>query len=176
MGPANEVPPYETKGYGMNAKEYWRQLQPREQAILLGGGVIAALLLLYTLVWDPFSQALHQLQQSVTAEHATLAWMQQASREVTQLRGRQSGGSGTQSLLTLVDETARSHGLGSALKKVEPNGQHAVRVTLAGAPFDTVLQWIETLTARGIKVTGFSADKSDSNGLADIQLSLGENQ
>ncbi len=160
----------------MNAKEYWRQLQPREQTMLLAGGIAAAVLLLYALVWDPFNQSVRQLQQSVAAERVTLAAMQHAAREVVQLRGGQASGARAQSLLTLVDETARSHGLGNALTKVEPNGRHAVHVTLEGAPFDTVLQWIDTLVARGIKVTGFSADKGDGGGSADIQLSLGESQ
>lgn len=158
----------------MNAKEYWRQLQPREQTMLLVGGIAAAVLLLYALVWDPFNQSLQQLQQSVTAERATLAWMQNAAHEVTQLRGGQPSGARAQSLLTLVDETARSHRLGNVLTKVEPNGRHAVRVSLTGAPFDTVLQWLDTLTERGIKVTGFSADKGDGAGSTDIQLSLGD--
>lgn len=162
----------------MNVREYWRQLQPREQTILLAGGGAAVILLFYALVWDPFMHTIRQTEQSVADQQATLAWMQHAAHEITSLRGRQPGGAAhDKSLLSLVDETTRSQGLAKTVKKVQPDGQHGVRIWLDDAQFDTVLQWLDTLTrGTGVTVTGFSAERGSSDNLVSVKLSLKEGQ
>lgn len=158
---------------GMNAlRQYWEQLQARERRILSFGGGAAAVLLLYALVWDPFTARIAQLENSVGAQRATLAWMQQAAVEARSLRG--STGSGGRSLLALSDETAKAHDLGAAVKRVQPDGQHTVRVWLEGAAFDDLLRWLDTLSGRhGLRIAALNVEHlPNTPGKVNARLTL----
>jgi general secretion pathway protein M len=142
-------------------QQHWEQLQPRERRILLGGAIGAVLLLAYALVWIPFTDRLAQLENSVITQRGTLAWMQQAGAEVRTLRGTRPAAGSPQSLLALSDESAKAHRLGGAIKRVQPDGQHTVRVWLEGAAFDDVLRWLDTLAVQhGIRITGLNVERT----------------
>ena len=57
---------------------------------------------------------------------------------------RASGLAG-RSLLAVVDQSARSGGLGNAIKRIEPDGSKGVKVWLEGAPFDPMILWLGKL-------------------------------
>jgi general secretion pathway protein M len=130
----------------MNMKQYWANLQPRERHTLLGGGIVLALVLIYALVVDPFQQALAGLQQSVASQEETLAWMRQASAEIKRLRAAAPGARSVsgQSLMSLIDASARSTGLSGAIKQIRPEGQ-GVKVRLEEVAFDDMLRWLDQL-------------------------------
>lgn len=157
----------------MTLRQYWDQLQPRERRVLLLGAIALVLLLLYALVWSPFQQTLSRLDSSIVEQRNTLGWMQQAAQEARSLRGTHAPVSDGRSLLAVTDETARAHGLGTAVKRVQPDGQHTVRVWLEGARFDDILQWLATLTGKhGVKVTSFGAERSTADGQVHARLVL----
>jgi general secretion pathway protein M len=154
-------------------QQHWEQLQPRERRILLGGAIAALLLLAYALVWMPFTDRLAQLEGSVTSQRSTLAWMQQAGAEVRSLRGTPSAAGNTQSLLALSDASAKAHRLGEAIKRVQPEGQHTVRVWLEGAVFDDVLRWLDTLAAQhGVRITGLNVERAATPGRVNARVAL----
>ncbi|HJT97092.1 MAG TPA: type II secretion system protein GspM, partial [Rhodanobacteraceae bacterium] len=73
----------------------------------------------------------------------------------------------------LADATARSSGLESALRRVEPVGASGVRVSFEVANFDALIGWIETLAHDyGIEATDFSADRADGVGLVNARVTL----
>lgn len=141
-------------------RQYWAQLSPRERRFLLAGALATLLLSAYALVWMPFTERLAQLEESVHTQRNTLVWMRQASAEVRVLRGMRPIAGSPQSLLTLSDESAKAHRLSAAIKRVQPDGQHTVRVWLEDALFDDLLRWLDTLAVQhGIRITGFSVER-----------------
>jgi len=146
---------------GMTAlRQYWEQLQLRERRMLTIGGIAAVILLLYALLWEPFTGEIAHLKDSVSTQRATLAWMQQAAAEAQQLRGTSAAGTDGRSLLAVSDETAKSHQLGAAMKRVQPDGQHTVRIWLEGAPFGDLLRWLDTLSRRhGVRITALNVER-----------------
>jgi general secretion pathway protein M len=141
-------------------RQHWEQMQPRERRIVVAGGAATLVLLLYALVWDPLTTSLGQMEQNVTAQRATLAWMQQAAVEARALRGTQGTGSAGRSLLALSDESAKAHKLGTAVKRVQPDGQHTVRIWLEDAAFADLLRWLDTLASRhGVKISGLTVER-----------------
>lgn len=156
-------------------KQYWSNLQPRERLVLITGGVALLLLMLYALVIDPYQTRAARLEQLVADQRSDLEWMREAGAQVRALRtgAPQQAGAGGQSLLSLADSTARSQGLGGAVKRVQPEGQRSVRVWLEQANFDDVLRWLQTLSTRyGVGITALVADPSDEPGRADVRLVL----
>ena len=129
-------------------KDWFMGLELRERKLVAGGAVVLVLLMFYLLVWDPAAVAYSDLKKNVAAEQETLDWMKQASRKVKALRGSAHGsaqGLGGRSLLAVVDQSARSAGLGPAIKRIEPDGSKGVKIWLEGAVFDSMVLWLGKL-------------------------------
>lgn len=154
----------------MRLREYWDNLQRRERRMVLGGVIVTLLLLLYAVVVEPVAGELSRLQASVHERHVALAWMQQAAQEVKQMNlGSQVPGD-HDSLLALVDSSARNHKLGPGIKRLQPEGPRGVRVWLEQVPFDDVLSWVDALAARSVRITGLSVERSTVPGLVDLRI------
>jgi general secretion pathway protein M len=156
-------------------KQYWSNLQPRERYTLLGGAIVLALILLYALVIDPFSQELNRLQQSVKSQEEVLAWMHQASAEVKRLRAGGPGAKRTpgQSLMSLIDASARSTGLSGAIKQIKPEAG-GVKVRLEGVAFDDMLRWLEQLHRNySVSVTTLVMERLAQPGRVNASVALG---
>ncbi|TPW09735.1 MAG: proteinral secretion pathway protein M [Halothiobacillaceae bacterium] len=158
-------------------KEYFAQLAPSEKRTVVMGGVVLVIALLYALVWDPVMSGVAGLRQTVAENRALVVWMQSAAHEIkTAQANRGQRGSvqrGGQSLLALVDQTARQGGLGDALKRVEPKGNDEVRVRLEQASFDEMVTWL-TLLQRNYAVTvdTIAIDREATPGRVNVTLAL----
>ena len=129
-------------------KAWFMALERRERQLVAGGAAVLVLLMFYLLVWDPAAVAYSDLKKNVAAEQETLDWMKQASGKVKALRGSAHGGAqglGGRSLLAVVDQSARSAGLGPAIKRIEPDGSKGVKIWLEGAVFDSMVLWLGKL-------------------------------
>ncbi|MCW8919196.1 MAG: type II secretion system protein M [Gammaproteobacteria bacterium] len=154
-------------------RHYWHNLQAREQRTLLLGGVVTLLLLLYGTVLDPFAQEMQRLEQRVAEDRELLAWMEQAAVQVKQLRGsgaaRRADG---QSLLSLLDASAKQSGLGAALKQVKPEGV-GVRLRFETAGFDALVGWLGRLAAeQGVGVTTLTLERLAQPGRVNATVVL----
>ena len=155
-------------------KQWLNSLEPRERRLVLGGAVLGSCLLLYLLAWEPFVGKVEQLRASHSEQQALLEWMQGAAREVKQLsHGTRRPGQAAsgQSLLALIDSTAKAARLGTALKRVQPDGEQRVQVWLEEAPFDDVVAWLEGLDRRQAATLESSVFVAkDKPGLVDVRL------
>lgn len=156
-------------------KQYWMSLQPRERYTLLTGGIIVVLLLVYLLLIEPFVLELNSMEQRVASQQEELAWMRAAAAEVQKLRaagaGRQQADSG-QSLLSLIDASAKAQGMGNALKQLSPTGDK-VRVRLEGTSFDTLLRWFGKLEESGVGVDTLTVERLEAQGMVNATVVLG---
>ncbi|MDX1657122.1 MAG: type II secretion system protein M [Candidatus Competibacteraceae bacterium] len=159
-------------------RQWWNQLNARERWLVGIGGVITFLLLLYLLVWEPFQASLTQLRKDVEARRDDLAWMQQASVELRRLAASspnaQTPATSQGSLLVRVDQSARQAQLGEAVTRVEPQGGNQVRIWLEEAPFDRVVQWLDTLAGQGVAVDDAIFTPGGDSGRVDARLVLQE--
>ena len=161
------------------AGEYWQGLQPRERTMLLFGGLALLIALVYFLVWQPIMSARTEIKQEVQQKLALLHWINDASSEAKSLRGTTGQGGktkdpGGKSLLSLVDQTAKQQGLGSVMKRVEPDGKQ-VRVWFEAASFDQLVVWLEKLSSEnGVYPDSMTVERSRAAGLVDARLRLAE--
>ncbi len=160
----------------MNIRHFWEGLQPRERISLMLGAGAVLILLLWLLLVEPYRTSVQRLEQSVAARQADLQWMGAAAAELRQLRGSAPSTSmAGQSLLSLADSTARRHGLGEVMNRVQPEGQESVRVWLEGAPFDDVMRWLGALNRQhGVVVSAVVVEPRPQPGLADVRVVLRE--
>lgn len=157
-------------------KEWFESLEVRERRLIIGGGITLLLMSVYFLGWEPFINGLHDLRKSTQRKQIELAWMQKAAKEVKQLQATQSSpvriASG-QSLLGVIDRSAKAKRLGDSLKRVQPDGTSKARVWLENAKFDVVIGWLEDLERRyGVGVETITLEKQAEKGLVDARISF----
>ncbi len=157
-------------------KAWFAALNPRERIIVVGG---ASLLVLALLVgsWLSFVSDVERLREVVSEQRAVSHWMERAALEATQLRKGASGQgrvvSGGASLLSLVDQTAKRSGLGSAVKRVEPDGSDKVRIRLERVNFDKMMRWLEGLQSKhAVSIDTITVDQHQDSGMANVRLTL----
>lgn len=155
-------------------KVWFEELNRRERSILLFGGGTLLLMLLYSLLWSPLSEQNERLRDDIENQRMTLAWMQQAAQQVkqggTQAAQRNVNG---ESLLTLVDRTAKSSTLGGHIKRIQPDKEGGVRIWLEKVEFNSMMRWLATLSRNhGVVLSDSNIEKQLTPGLVDARLTL----
>lgn len=155
-------------------QDWYRTLNPRERIIVLAGSIIVVVVALYTAL-TPFYKSLHERSERVQRKEADLAWMRSVAGEVQSLGANQPLGSGPtgESLVVLVDRTARECGVGSALTGQTPNGDSGIRVRLESAAFNVLVRCLGNLQqAHAISIEQATFDKASRPGLVNASLVL----
>jgi len=145
-------------------------LSERDRRMLLIGGALIVLLLLYVII---------QLDSSVSSAHKRikkkqddLTWIQTAAPELAADGGMMSAPSG-ESLLVIVDRSARESGLGTALAGSEPAGPGGLSVRLQKASFDSLISWLARLSQQnGVRIDSASIDTAGTPGLVNAAIVL----
>ncbi len=157
-------------------KAWWQGLAPRERLLLGGGGLAALMLLGWALLWAPFSQRLAELGDSVSEQRAAYEAMREDAGRIRRLQadgGAPSIGLGGRSLLAVVDQSVRASRLAPALRHLEPEGGDRVRLRLEAAAFDDLVLWLDQLRARhGIRAEALDAEATGVPGRVDVRLTL----
>tara|TARA_B100001142_G_scaffold258718_1_gene260644 strand:- start:355 stop:672 length:318 start_codon:yes stop_codon:yes gene_type:complete len=79
----------------------------------------------------------------------------------------------TQSLVVLVDETHRTHGLNGTLSRNQPDGENGIRVVFQATSFDRLISWLGTMEqSYGIKVESASFDGASESGVVTATFVL----
>lgn len=159
-------------------KEFLANLSDSERRTFIMASIALVLLAGYAFAWDPLMGTVDRLRASVEQQRASVAWMNSAAQEAQNLLRARTGATqavsrGGQSLLAVVDQTARSQKLGSALKRIEPRGQDEVRVRLEDAVFDDMVTWLGSLQKRyGVLIDSVAIDRQSSPGRVTANLTL----
>jgi general secretion pathway protein M len=156
-------------------KEWFMGLAPRERLMVIVAAGVVALVLIYLLAWVPLAARTAHLEQDVAEQQTLKQWMQRAAAEARQLRGSTAAVNGDQgrSLLAVVDETAKQAKLGPAVKRIQPEGQDLVRVSLEHAPFDDVVIWLAGLQqSQGVSVVDATVDRQPTTGQVNARITL----
>ena len=130
-------------------KDWFKELEQRERLMVIIAAVLVALFLLYSLFLSPMLSKYQALRENVVSQEEDLQWMRTAVAEVRALRGATVRGGqslGGRSLLSIVDESARSSGLGQQIKRIEPDGNKGVKIWFEQADFDKMIVWLGNLT------------------------------
>lgn len=149
-------------------------LSPRERLMVVAGGVAALVIVLYSLVWQPWQTELERLRSQVPQKEQTLAWMQAQAAQIETLRGQSADASAPSGLplLTLVERSANRVEMRDAISRMSPGDEEdQVRVWMDNVAFDRWLLWVDALSTSGIDITEVNIDRSAEN-LVSIRATL----
>ena len=154
----------------LEISSYLRSLSPRDRRILLIGGVIAAILFVLVVIL-PLDHSVSRLHDQVTRKQADLVWMRSVAPEIAAAGPVRSNAG--ESLIVIVDQSARESGLGSSLAGSQPSGAGNLSVQLEKAPFDSLVGWIARLSQQnGVQIESATIDSAGEPGLVDASLVL----
>jgi general secretion pathway protein M len=151
-------------------KDWFANLQPRERMIVVGGGALAALVVLWLAVVSPLLGRSAELRASVERKQKLLIDLGRVAG-MQESRNPRPGNEPQQTLYVLVDSTAKEHGL--QLPRTRQDGPDGVNVALQNAPFDALIDWLINLeTAHSVKVESASISSAREQGLVNGQVFL----
>ncbi len=130
-------------------KDWFENLESREQVFVVSGAVVVVVALIYALLWMPLDKSHGQVQQSVADWERSLAELgplralaANAGRQATTRSPVDTG----QAPIIIVDQTLRSRGLEQYRRRSQPTTSNGIRVELESVPFDELVLWLGDLS------------------------------
>jgi general secretion pathway protein M len=155
-------------------KTWYAGLQQRDQRVVALGGIVLGILILVGGILLPLQSAVSRAVKGSETRRDDLAWMRANAQEI-RARGGDIPADTGEAPVVLVDRVGREAGLSGALRGTQPNATGGVRVQLEGAPFDTVIVWLDTLDRRyGLATESITVDRTPSPGLVKSRIAFSQ--
>jgi type II secretory pathway component PulM len=146
-------------------------MSEREQRLLKFGGIAAVLILIFGVLL-PLDSSVAKARARITQKQADLVWMRNVAPVIATSGPVHNRGTG-ESLIVIVDRSARESGLEKALAGSEPNGPGGIQVRMEKASFDAMIGWLSRLSQQnGIAVDGASIDNAGAPGVVNASIVL----
>ena len=151
--------------------QYLQGLEPRERRMVVFGAVAALLLLIIAIVL-PLQRSVSAVQQRVERKRDDLQWLRSMAPQLAGLQGSVPPPL-RESLVVVIDRTARESGLDKSLVGSQPSGDGGLNVRLDQTPFDTLVAWLSQLRERyGVRVDSATIDAAKGGGNVTATLVL----
>jgi general secretion pathway protein M len=151
--------------------QYYARLSAREQRIALAGVVAAAILLLLAILL-PLQRHVGELEQRVERKRGDLVWLRSMAPQLAGLRNNAAPAT-NESLVVVVDRTARQAGLERAVVGTVPSGDGGLNVRLEQTPFDGLVTWLSQLRqSYGVRVDSAVVESGAAAGTVNATLVL----
>ena len=157
-------------------RDWFEQLKSREKLIVSVGTVVVTVALIVSLGIRPLYVNSARTAERVANKEALLAKLEQAATRLSSANRGSAGAieSASQSMVVVVDKSARSFGLGQYLTRNQPDGGTGIRLRFEGAPFDDLVTWIAEIQTRyGMTTVSASFDQAGARGRVNCSLVLG---
>jgi general secretion pathway protein M len=153
-------------------RQYLAKLSERDRRVLMGGG-IAALLLLIVAILLPLQRSVGAAEQRVERKRDDLLWLRSMAPELAGLHNSSGPPPLRESLVVVVDRTARQSGLDKSLVGSQPSGDGGLNVRLEQTPFDGLVAWLAQLReSYGVRVDSAVVDAGNAAGTVNASLVL----
>jgi len=158
------------------------QLEVRDRRALIAAGCILLAVVVYLGVIDPLQSRLAGARDAVAASYQVLTRIRQIADQAAELRSDGAVSApgmapDSRSILAVVDDSARSAGVSSAISEMTPGNHNTVRVTIGKVGFDAMLGWLIQLDhGHGIHVVKISVAGADEPGYVQSTITLQSRQ
>jgi type II secretory pathway component PulM len=152
-------------------RDWYATLAPRDQRILRFGAVGAVVIVLLWVLL-PLQRNLSTARTHLQQQQQDVEWMRQVGPTLA-AAGPGAASISKESLVVVIDTTARESGLAQALTGSQPTGNGAMRITLEGADFNLLLGWLSRLSSQqGVRVEAANITGTDAAGLVNASVQL----
>ncbi len=152
-------------------------LAPRERNLVYLAAALLGVAIVYFAVVLPVTSAARHREARIAQKQTDLAWMRQVAPQVMAAAAAGGGMGSDESLVVLVDRTARESGIVSSIRDQTPAGQTGLQLRLEGAPFDALVAWLASLQQQyGVRVDAAIIGAANAPGLVNANLTLAHGQ
>ncbi len=155
-------------------REWFEKLAPRERWLVLAAAVFAIFAVVYALGIQPLYAARGRAAAELEVRRSLLNDIEQVARRF----GPQDASTGPvpangESLVVVIDRSTRERGLGTYLKRNQPEGTNGVRLRLESVPFDDLTAWLADVQIQhSLAAVSASFDPSGEPGRVNSNLVL----
>ena len=151
----------------------WNGLTPAERRLVAIGASLIGVVLLYLMLWRPVQKDLTRLRVSVPEERAQLQQMRAQAAAIKPLRARTGSAPAAGMLLSVVDQSASTHGLRSFITRLEADGGAGLQLVAEAMPFNSFITWLAELQdSYALVVENASMDAHTASGTVNIKMKL----
>lgn len=155
-------------------KDWFANLEQREQWIVGVGGVVIAIIIFWAFIWMPFDRAHRNLETGVDNWQLALSDIRGIAAEGGASAGvaQPSAGNSNQSPVVIVDQTLRERNLNNTVQRRQPvpNG---IRVEFENVSFDQLVVWLgDIYSGYGMAVQNGSIGQTNRNGPGRVNATL----
>lgn len=156
-------------------RQWFMSLEQRERWVLGSGAVILVVFILYVALVSPYVSHRRTLGTAVQTQQALLAWMRPAASRIEALHGSPPAVLPGGSLLSAVNTSIASAGLGNALQQAQQSDDGSVRVQFSSVNFDSLVGWLAKLQrSYGVTASDVTVTRASSPGQVDASIKLQE--
>jgi general secretion pathway protein M len=156
-------------------KDWFYDLETREQGFVAVGAVCVAVILFWAVVWLPLDRGHDTMRNSVEDwRHALTELRVLAASATTDPAAATSArlAGSDESPVVIVDQTLRERSLNSAVKRRQPT-PNGIRVEFENVAFDQLVVWLGDLNSNyGMEVQAGSMSLTNQAGPGRINASL----
>ncbi|GHG03946.1 type II secretion system protein GspM [Thalassotalea marina] len=152
-------------------KQWWQNLQTREQQLVLVMLPFVVIFMFYQLIWSPLNEAIAAADKKLSRQQELATWVNTETARLKASTGGQAKG-WTGSLSSAINRSARQRNI--TISRVQPQGSD-VQVWIDNIEFNRLLDWFSVLAnEQGIYVK--SVDLTQGNAAGEVvvkRLQLG---
>tara|TARA_B110000114_G_C15084739_1_gene395615 strand:- start:1294 stop:1761 length:468 start_codon:yes stop_codon:yes gene_type:complete len=154
-------------------KQWWQELNVREQQLLAVMSTVMAIFLLYSIIWQPLNENLAKSTKKLARQQALLTWV---NTNTTRYQQVNVGGNtrSTGSISSIVNRTASNYQI--TVTRMQPQGNE-LQVWIDEVAFKNLLRWLDQLAlSEGLQVKGIDLTRGEQPGVVRVRrLQLGKN-
>lgn len=144
----------------------------RDQLVLRIGGLVAGLIVLLMVLLS-LQRNVQSARERVQARQADLEWMRQVGPTLAAAGPGAAQQPSRESLLVLVDRSARESGLANSVTGSQPMGNGVMRVQMENADFNQLIGWLWRLSSQhGVGIEAGSVTGAGGRGVVNASLQL----
>jgi type II secretory pathway component PulM len=153
-------------------RAWFANLAERERRMVTIGAIVGAIILLLGIAL-PLNSNIAKARGRVTTKQGDLAFIQAALPELA-AAGPSAGAAATgDSLVVLIDGSARESGLGKSLASSQPTPDKGLRIRLEKVSFDALVAWLARLSqSHGVRVESAEIESAGETGIVNAGLVL----
>lgn len=152
-------------------KQWWQNLQPREQHLVILLLPFIVIFLFYQIVWSPLQESIDKADKKLTRQQELLVWV---NTETARLKQAQHSGAKVRSgsISSIVNRSARQNQI--TIARLQPQNND-VQVWVDNIEFNRLIDWLASLSnEHNIIVKSIDLSQGDAAGEVKVKrLQLG---